>query len=229
MSTAGPPDDSSAEPAAGAEPPKSRKRWIWLSALLAVVAAGLLIWALTIQSDLDSANQELEGTQQQLADKTKELDSAEEQLDAAKQDVEELQAQADEGVGTGAAVVGATTLYKEFSEQLGVTEEDLAATQQDVEAAEKAAAQAEKDAKAAEQAAADAGSETEKAQAETDQARAELKAAESRAAIVPDCAKAYISAVGVLFEGESASDQKEKVREQLSAITATCKDELAAA
>jgi hypothetical protein len=50
-----------------------------------------------------------------------------------------------------------------------------------------------------------------------------------RAAIAADCAKAYISAVGVLFDGESTSDQKEKVREQLSANTATCKDELAAA
>ena len=126
-------------------------------------------------------------------------------------------------------MVGATALYKQFSEQLGVTEDDLAATQQDLEAAEKAAAQAEKDAKAAEQAAADAGNETEKAQAEADQARAELEAAESRSAIVADCAKAYISAAGVLFEGESTSDEQDKVREQLSAITATCKDELAAA
>jgi hypothetical protein len=222
MSTADSPDNSSAEPAAEAEPAKSRKPWIWLSAVLAVVAAGLLIWALTIQSDLDSANQEL-------AAANDELDGTKQQLDATKQDVEELQAQADEGVGTGAAVVGATALYKEFSNQLGATEDDLASTQQDLEAAEKAAAQAEKDAKAAQQAAADAGNETEKAQAEADQARAELKAAESRSAIAADCAKAYISAVGVLFDGESTSDQQEKVREQLSAITATCKDELAAA
>ena len=89
---------------AEAEPAKSRKPWIWLSALLAVVAAGLLIWALTIKSDLDSANQELDSTQQQLADKTEELDSTKAQLDATKQDVEEMPAQADKGVGTGAAV-----------------------------------------------------------------------------------------------------------------------------
>jgi chromosome segregation ATPase len=229
MSTADPPDDTSAERPTQAEPAKSRKPWIWLSALLAIVAAGLLIWALTIQSDLDSANQELDSAQQQLAAANDELDGTKKQLDATKQDVEELQAQADEGVGTGAAVVGATALYKEFSNQLGATEDDLASTQQDLEAAEKAAAQAEKDAKAAQQAAADAGNETEKAQAEADQARAELKAAESRSAIAADCAKAYFSAVGVLFDGESTSDQQEKVREQLSAITATCKDELAAA
>ena len=138
-----------------------------------------------------------------------------------------MQAQADEGVGTGAAVAGAAALYNEFSNQLGATQDDLAATQQDLEKAEKAAAQAEKDAKAAKQAAADAGSETEKAQAEADQAKAEVKAAESRTAVAADCAKAYISALGLLFEKESASDQADKVREQLSAITATCKDELA--
>ena len=229
MSTADPPDDSSAERPTEAEPAKSRKPGIWLRALLAIVAAGLLIGALTIQSDLDSANQELDSTQQQLAGTTEELDSTKKQFDAATQDVEELQAQADKGVGTGAAVAGAAALYKQFSNQLGATEDDLAATQQDLEKAEKAAAQAEKDAEAAKQAAADAGSETEKAQAEADQARAEVKAAESRTAIAADCAKAFISAFGVLFEEESASDQADKVREQLSAITATCKDELAAA
>ena len=229
MSTADPPEDRSAEPAAEAEPAKSRKPWIWLSALLAVVAAGLLIWALTIQSDLDSANQELERAQQQLAAANEELGGTQKQLDAAQQDVEDLQAEADKGVGTGAAVLGATALYKEFSDQLGATQDDLASTQQDLEAAQKDAAQADKDAKAAEQAAADAGNETEKAQAEADQAQAELKAAESRSAIAAECARAYISAVGVLFEGESTSDEKAKVREQLSAITATCKDELAAA
>jgi hypothetical protein len=104
-------------------------------------------------------------------------------------------------------------------ESAGATQDDLASTQPDLEAAEK-------DAK---QAAADAGNETEKAQAEADQATAELKAAESRNAVVAECAKAYISAVGVLFDGEATSDEKDKVREQLSAITGTCKDELAAA
>ena len=54
-----------------------RNRWIWVSAVLAVVAAGLLIWALTIQSDLDSTQQELAGVQE-------ELDSTQQALDAAR-------------------------------------------------------------------------------------------------------------------------------------------------
>jgi hypothetical protein len=63
MSTVDPHDDTPAEE----EPAKPRKPWIWLSALLAIVAAGLLIWALTLQSDLDSTQQELESAQQELA------------------------------------------------------------------------------------------------------------------------------------------------------------------
>ena len=43
-----------------------------------------------------------------------------------------------------------------------------------------------------------------------------------------ECAKAYISAFGGLFEGDTVRDQAPAVREQLSAITATCKDELGA-
>ena len=229
MSTADAPDDTPPEPPAEAEPAKSRKPWIWLSAVLAILAAGLLIWALTIRSDLDGANQELDSTSQQLAGANEELDGTKQQLDAANQDVEELEAEVDEGLAPGAAVAGAAALYKQFSDQLGATQDDLAATQQDLEQAEKAAAQAEKDAKAAKQAAADAGSETEKAQAKADQATAEVKAAESRAAVAADCARAYIAAFGVLFEDESGSDQADEVREQLAAITATCKDELAAA
>ena len=225
MSTEDPHEGTSSdEPAEGEAPAKPRKPWIWLSALLAIVAAGLLIWALTIQSDLDSTQQELAGTQQQLADTKDELDSTQQELDAATQTVEELQSEADEGVRTGAVVVGGAALYNEFAEQLGASQEDLAATQQDLEEAQKAAAQADKDAEAAKQAAADAGNETDKAQAEADQAKAEAKAAESRAAVAADCAKAFIAALGGLFEGESAEDQAPKVREQLSEITATCKD-----
>ena len=76
---------------------------------------------------------------------------------------------------------------------------------------------------------ADAGDETEKAKAQAEQAKAETKAAKSRSAVVADCAKAYVSAFGALFEGDTARDQAPAVREQLSDITAICKDELAGA
>jgi chromosome segregation ATPase len=219
-----PGDDTSSEAAA---PAKSRKPWIWLSALLAIVAAGLLIWALTLRSDLDSTQDEAASTQQELASTEKELDSTQKELDTTQQDVTELESERDGHLLTGAALLSAKSLYDEVAEELDATNEDLAATQQDLEEADKQAKQAEQDAKEAKQAAANADSETEKAQAEADQATADVEAAQSKAAVAADCAKAYISAFGALFEGDSPEDQAPAVRKQLSSITATCKDELA--
>lgn len=202
------------------EAPSKRSRWIWISALLVIVAAGLLIWALTIQSDLDSTQDELASTQQ-------ELDATRKELDGTKQELAEAKSERDRRLRTGLALVSAKALYDQFAEELDATNQDLAATQQELEEAEQIATQAEQDAEQAKQAAADAGTETEQAKAQADPATAEVKAAQSRAAVAADCAKAYIAAFGALFEGESAKDQAPAVREQLSGITATCKDELA--
>ena len=213
--------------APGQAPAKRRNPWIYLSVLLTVVAAGLLFWALTINSDLDSTEQELESTQQELAGAREELDSTTQELDATKQEVEQLQSEGEGGNRTGAALVAAKVLYDEFAEQLDATHEDLAATQQDLEEAEKTAAQAEQDAEAAKQAAADAGDETEKAEAQADQAKAEVKAAESRAAVVTDCAKAYISAFGALFEGDAERDRgARRCASSARPSSATCRDDL---
>ena len=212
---------------------KRRNPWIWVSALLALVAAGALLWALTTRSDLDSANQELDSTEQELAganqqldDTNQELDSTQQELDSTKQDVEELQTQGDGRDGNGGALLAIKALYDEFSEQLGATQEDLAATQDDLEQAEKAASKGEKEAAAAKQEAAEAGNQADKLEAQADQATAEAKAAEAKAAVAVDCAKAYIAAFGGLFDGESVRDQAPVVREQLAGITADCKDEL---
>ena len=221
MSTADAPDGT-ADPA-----PRKRNPWIWISALLLIVAAGLLIWALTSRSDLDDTQQEVKRTQQDLGDTQKELDATKEELDATEKELAEAKSERDRRLRTGLAVVSGKALYDQFAEDLDATNQDLEATQQDLEAAEKAATQAEQDAEAAKQAAADAGTETEKAKAQADQATAEVKAAQSRADVAADCAKAYISAFGALFEGDSPRDQAPAVREQLTGVTATCKDELA--
>jgi cysteinyl-tRNA synthetase len=211
------PDDSET----AAAPAKSRKPWIWLTAVLAVVAAGLLIWALTIRSDLDSTQKELATAQQELASTQKELDSA-------KQDIEELKSQPAEEDDShpGAVLAAGKVLYDEFSAKLDAAREDQAANEQALADAEKATAQAEKDAAAAQEAAGAASDETAKANAEAEQARAEAAAAESRAAAAAACAKAYISAFGGLFEGENPQDEADAVREELTRITADCKDEL---
>jgi chromosome segregation ATPase len=140
---------------------RRHSRWIWVSALLAIVAVGLTIWALTLKSDLDSTQQELDTATQELASTKQELDTTKQQLGAAQQDVEDLKTS--QRRRTGVALVGGKVLYDEFAKQLGAAHDELAATQQDVEDANKAATQAEKDAAAAKQDAADANTETDKA------------------------------------------------------------------
>jgi len=51
-------------------PPKRNHRlWIWASAVLAVVAVGLLVWALSLRSDLDSTKDDNAQLQSQVDDR----------------------------------------------------------------------------------------------------------------------------------------------------------------
>lgn len=164
------------------------------------MAAGLLIWALTIRSDLDSTEQE----------------------------VDDLQSQVEQGQESGSDLVtAAKSVYDDLAQQFGATSDDLADTQQQLDDAEQVAEEAEQAAAAAEQDAAEADNETDKAKAEAEQAKAEAEAAESKAGIAADCAKAYVSAFGALFEGESVSAHAPAVREELKQITGDCKTALA--
>jgi hypothetical protein len=126
----------------------------------------------------------------------------------------------------GGAAVTFKALYDDLADQLGATE-DLAAAEQDVEAANDKAAEAEKEAAAAKEQADQAGDETDKAQAEAKQAQAEADAAQSKATVAKECTKAYISALGTLFDGESVRDQAKAVRDSFAQITAECKNALA--
>src|SRR4051794_40158583 len=176
----------------GQAPKKKHNAWIWISAVLAVAAIGLLIWALQTRSDLDS-------TQQKNAD---------------------LEAQVDQGQQTGGAVLTAVQgLINDLAAQLGATNEDLADTQAKLDDSQQAEQDAQQAADAAKQEAEKADNATDKAKAEADQAQAEVAAAESKASVAADCAKAYVSAFGTLFEG---GDQAATVRDQLQGITADC-------
>ena len=97
------------------EPPekKHRSRWIWVSALLGLAVVGLLVWALSLQSDLDDANAKNEQAQQtgssiasaaksayedltqQLGATNEDLQQTEQDLQQAQQDAENAQKQAD--------------------------------------------------------------------------------------------------------------------------------------
>jgi DNA repair exonuclease SbcCD ATPase subunit len=199
MSTSGPRDGVAPE----ARPPKKRRNaWIWVSTVLAVAAVGLLVWALSIRSDLDES----------------------------EQDVATLQSQVEAGQETGGQVLTAAKgAIQQVAQQLGATAEDLEAAQADLEQAKLDGEQAEQAAAKAEDAVATAENATDKAVAEADQAKAQVEAAESKAAIAGDCAKAYVSALGALFDGESVRDQASVVREQLSGISEDCRAALAEA
>ena len=209
---------------------KRRNAWVWISGVLAIVAVGLFVWALTIASDRDSTQDELASTQQQLS-------STKQQLDKTEQDLEQQQssdATTDEGNSNGGALVAAgglaaaKSVYDDLTEQLGATEDELAATEQDLKEANADAQQAEQEAAAADKKAKEAGNETDKAKAEADKAKADAKAAESKATVVADCAKAYFGAFGMLFEGDDVPAQAAKVREQLKGITSDCQAALGA-
>ncbi len=98
---------------------KRRNPWIWISALLAVVAVGLGIWAYSAQSDLDST----------------------------QQDVADLQAQVDKSKETGSTVLATVkAAFQDLSAQLGATNQDLAGTKQELADAQASAEKAAQDA-----------------------------------------------------------------------------------
>jgi hypothetical protein len=125
---------------------KGSRMWLWISALLALVCIGLLVWALSLNSDLNSTQSD---------------------LDKAQQDVANLQKTADQdqgSVGSGALVAAAKTAYDALVQQLGTTNDDVATNTQAVQDAQKAA-------DAAQQAADAATSEIDKAQAQAEVAK----------------------------------------------------------
>ena len=81
--------------------------------------------------------------------------------------------------------------------------------------------QAEQDAAAADRDASQANNESDKA-SRNGRAQAQTEAADSKA-IAADCAKAFVSTLGELFEGESVSAQTEVVKQQLESISATAR------
>jgi hypothetical protein len=134
--------DGRAEPAAppAAAPPRRHSRWMWVSVVLALVAVGVTIWALTLNSDLDTTQQELDKTTQEQTSTKQELDTTKQQLATTQQDVNDLQSS--QRKRTGLALGAGKVVYDEFAKQLGATQDELAATQQDVKDANQAATQA---------------------------------------------------------------------------------------
>jgi hypothetical protein len=193
-----PPADTAGAPPADGQGKKHGRTWLWVSIALAVALIGVLVWGLNKQSDLNAAND----------------------------DVAQLQSQADQQKDSGSTIVTAMKgAYDDLTQQLGATNEDLEQTQGDLDQAQQDADQAQKDAAAAKQDAAESQSQTEKANAQADEAKAQADEAEAKGAIVADCAQAYFSAFGRLFDGGGI----DQVTQDVQAVTADCKGALGGA
>lgn len=224
--------------AAPAAPGKRRNPWIWVSAALAVLAAGAVVWALVLQSDLDSAKQDNEQLQAQMdqaaqagataadqaaalyRDVAQELDATSEALTTAEQDVAEAKKV---GAAAAAAATAATAAAVRARKAVEQADADVAETNQDAEEATGEAEQAQAEVEQTEAKTGKAEAEADEADAERDKAVADAELAQSRAAIAGACAKAYVSALALLLEGDSPRDQVAVVRDRFRAMTADCK------
>jgi hypothetical protein len=205
-------------------PKKGRNTWVWASAILGLLGVGLLIWALVLNSDLNSTQDELSDAQQELARAQTPTATPTPQPTATEQPTEAPTATAEEDQGGGrAGLVAAGALITCLARELGATQEDAAASEQELADTQKQADKAQDDAAAAKQKADDATDDAEKASAQVDEANAERDAAQAKAKIAADCGKAYLSAFGGLFGSGNVSEQAPAVRKDLEAITAECK------
>ena len=182
-------------------PASHRNVWIWISGLLVAVAIGVFVWGLTVKTDLDSTQDD---------------------LDQANAQITQLKA-ADEKQGDAASAImpAVKSAYDSLTEQLGVTTDDLAATTAELEAAQAAADQAATAAAAAKEKAGQAKEATAKVEAEAAAARADAEAARAKATVVADCAKAGLGVLGELFDGGLAT-----VQQTLQSIASDCKTAL---
>src|SRR4051794_7330725 len=155
--------------------PKHRNPWIWVSAILALIVVGMVVWQLHTQSDLDSA-------QQQVSDQQAEIDKAK--------------------AAGGDAAASYKTAYEDLQQQLGTTQQDLSATEQELKSAQADADQAQQDATAAKQQAEQAKTAQDKANAEADQAKAEAQAAVAKTTVTKDCANAFLTEFNAIAQSE---------------------------
>jgi flagellar basal body-associated protein FliL len=122
-------------------PPRHHRPWGWISVcvLLVLVAGGLAIWALGLQSDLDDQRDQTAQAQQQAEQASKQVESLSGEIDQISQSVTDAGQQLSQ-VGSDAQENAQTTLdglatklesvkgeAAKAAEELGGSEEDAAA------------------------------------------------------------------------------------------------------
>ena len=110
---AGSPVQPSADPGAApaSTPPQHHRPWGWIAVcvLLVLVAGGLAIWALGLQSDLDDQRDQTAQAQQQAEQASKEVESLSGQIDEISQTISDAGAQLSQA-GAEAQQTAQTTL-----------------------------------------------------------------------------------------------------------------------
>jgi chromosome segregation ATPase len=106
---------------------------------------------------------------------------------------------------------------------IGAQNEEIAQASSDVAAAQAGTEKAQQDAAAAQAEASSAKSAQARAEAAAKEATAAADEAESKLEVVKGCASAYASAIGTLFDGDSVSEQAQRVKAELAGITEECR------
>ena len=119
---------------AAPEQAKHRNPWIWISAVLALVAVGVTIWALGVKSDNDQAKDELEAPSRSSPARK----SSSRRRSRSPRRPRPPSPRTTRAAGRAALTVGAVAAVKalidDLEADLGATQQDLEATEQDLEA-----------------------------------------------------------------------------------------------
>jgi chromosome segregation ATPase len=194
MSATQPQTPSGGQPATKQRHPA--RRWIIATAVFAVAAIGLAVWAFSLQSDLDDKDAQLAAQQKQIDDQQGVADRLREAASGASQNLQ--------------GALG------DLGDQLDEIQGTAEATQQD---AQKAIDEAEATAADAQDRADAAADDVERAQAQAEESKADADATRA-------CARGYLSAIGSVFEAGSIEQGVAKARDEIEALNASCEDRL---
>ena len=172
------------------------RKWIIITAVLAVAVVGLGAYAVSLRSDIDDKDAQIAAQEQQLEEQQGVADDVQ---DAATNLAENAQ-----------------QAFGQLGEQLDQIESAATASQEETQAA----------IEDAEQAAADAQARADGAQDDLAAAEARADEAEAQAEAAAACARGYVQAIGGAFDAASVSEGVTQAMTDIEALNASCSDTL---
>ena len=185
----------------------ARNPWLWATAVVAVLAIALGVWALSERSDANDAKADLEAQQQQTTTATPTPPPTTQATQSTTVTQTETVASDDSRTGLLAAATAALAAARK---QLNESDAQVEELETEIEDANAEAEKAQQEAEQAEP-------EAEQAQAEERQAGAKAKAAAS-------CAKAMLEIVGQIPQAESPEAGLQTASEEITALVPKCKE-----